>query len=137
MALHACGGAAAEPPAEPLASVAAIRRLVAADLHRNLPAVVRGTVTVSGRFTVVQDGDVALEIDASGIRGPDGRLLGDRDAPQDWPPLGMVVEAEGRVASGGFAPLLRAARLEPIGQAELPSARRSASGSKCRAWCRD
>ena len=124
MALHACGGAAAEPPAEPLASVAAIRRLVAADLHRNLPAVVRGTVTVSGRFTVVQDGDVALEIDASGIRGPDGRLLGDRDAPQDWPPLGMVVEAEGRVASGGFAPLLRAARLEPIGQAELPSARR-------------
>jgi signal transduction histidine kinase len=123
-ALPSFGGAAAKPPPEPLASVAAIRRLVAADLHRDLPAVVRGTVTVSGSFPVIQDDDAALEIDASSIRGPDGRLLGDRDAPQDWPPLGMVVEVEGRVASGGFAPLLRAARLEPIGQADLPPARR-------------
>jgi signal transduction histidine kinase len=96
---------------------------VAADLHRDLPAVVRGTVTVSGSFTVIQDGDAALEIDASGIRGPDGRLLGDRDAPQDWPPLGAVVEAEGRVGSGGFAPLLLATRLEPVGQAALPHPR--------------
>ena len=122
--LPAFGGAAVEPSPEPLTSVAAVRGLVAAELHRDLHAVVRGIVTVSGNFIVIQDGDAALEIDASGIRGPDGRLLGDRDAPQDWPPLGTVVEAEGRVASAGFAPLLRAVRLERIGQADLPPARR-------------
>lgn len=111
-----------EPSAEPLSSVAAVRRLAAADLDRGRAAAVHGTVTVSGRYTVIQDGDSALEIDAAGIRLPDGRLLGDDGAPDDWPPLGAVVEAVGHVGTEGFSPLLRADRLEVIGRAPLPPA---------------
>jgi signal transduction histidine kinase len=117
-------GAAAvtEPPSAALASIAAVRQLTVADLDRGQRAMVRGTVTLSGSYAVIQEGEAALEVDATAIRAPDGRLLGDAAAPQDWPPLGAVVEVEGHVGSNGCAPQVRADTLVVIGQAPLPPA---------------
>ncbi|MCX7429496.1 MAG: hypothetical protein NTY17_00470, partial [Planctomycetia bacterium] len=130
LTMLACRGSAAgieaadsSPPIKPLSSIAAVRQLTIAELDRGPRAQVRGTVTVSGSFTVIQDGDAAIEIDASGIPAPNGRLLGDAAAPQDWPPLGAVVAVEGPTCSNGCAPQLRADSLVVIRQSSLPPAR--------------
>ena len=112
----AAGAARADD--EPLRSIAAVLSLDVAELRRDRPVVVEGTLTFRRSASgVIQDGDDAIFV-AAFRHGTGG-------APHDavdWPmiPLGSRVEVTGFVTPGGYAPTIVASSIRVVEPGALP-----------------
>ncbi|MFN5755657.1 MAG: hypothetical protein ACK48M_02525, partial [Planctomycetia bacterium] len=106
--------AAAPAAREPLRSIATILALSPAEIDKQPDAVVRGVVTANLRPTlVIQEEDSPIF-----VTGP-GHVEADDD-PAPTIERGMIVEIEGRVVAGGYAPTIigRCARI--VGRGPVP-----------------
>lgn len=113
----AAAGAASAAPFAPLRTIAEILTFDAAELGRERPVVVRGTLTFQRDFSaVIQEGDDAIFVSASGVPGHYDSI--------NWPriPLGSVIEVAGVVTPGGYAPSIRASSIREIEPGQLPPA---------------
>lgn len=106
--------AAAPAAREPLRSIAAILALSPAEIDAQPEAVVRGVVTMRiGLSFVIQEGDSPIF-----VTGP-----GHVEADDDSAPTierGMIVEIEGRVVAGGYAPTIIGRRTRVVGRGPVP-----------------
>ena len=110
---------AARATDEPLRSIAAVLSLDAAELRRDRPVVVQGTLTFQRSASgVIQDGDDAIFVAAfrHGTTGAPGEAI-------DWPmiPLGSRVEVTGIVTPGGYAPTIVASSIRILEPGVLPT----------------
>jgi signal transduction histidine kinase len=107
-------------PPEPLRSISDVLDLPIAELDRGRPAVVRGTATfLRSHSLVLQDGDDAIFVARrSESDGSDAAIT------EAWlqVPLGSVVEVDGVVEPGGYAPTIIASDFRVVSQGELPAA---------------
>jgi hypothetical protein len=105
---------------EPLRSISDVLDLPIAELDRDRPAVVRGTATfLRSHSLVLQDGDDAIFVARrSASDGSDAAIT------EAWLqlPLGSVVEVEGVVEPGGYAPTIIASDFRVVSQGVLPAA---------------
>ncbi len=113
-----CFATVARADDAPLRSIAAVLSLDFAELRRDRPVVVRGTLTFQRSASgVIQDGDDAIFIAAfrHGMPGADHKTI-------DWPmiPLGSLVEITGIVTPGGYAPTIEASSIRVIEPGALP-----------------
>jgi signal transduction histidine kinase len=105
---------------EPVRSIAAVLDLPITELSRGRPAVVRGTATfLRSHSLVLQDGEDAIFITRRSTRD-----VTDQALTEAWLkiPLGAVVEVEGIVEPGGYAPTIIASSSRVVSPGELPSA---------------
>jgi signal transduction histidine kinase len=106
--------AAARAAREPLRSIAAILALSPTEIDAQPEAIVRGVVTMRvGRSFVIQEGDSPIWVVAS------GRVEAD-DYPAPTIERGMIVEIEGRVVAGGYAPTIIGRRTRIVGRGPVP-----------------
>jgi signal transduction histidine kinase len=106
------GGRCDEPPLRPIAEVLA---LPVADLAAGVPVRVRGIVVSRRLGMALQDGGVGIWVRGH-VEAGELRESGARRTTQE----GDMVEVEGIVYRGGFAPTIEAARLRILGTAPLP-----------------
>ena len=105
---------------EPLRSISDVLDLPIAELDRDRSAVVRGTATfLRSHSLVLQDGDDAIFV--ARRSESDGS---DAASTEAWLqiPLGSVVEVEGVVEPGGYAPTIIASDFRVVAPGELPAA---------------
>jgi signal transduction histidine kinase len=108
--------AAVSAPAarEPLRSIAAILALSPAEVDAQPEAVVRGVVSIRiGRSFVIQEGDSPIWVVES------GRVEADDGSPPTIE-RGMIVEIEGSVVAGGYAPTIIGRRTRIVGRGPVP-----------------
>jgi len=106
--------AAAPAASEPLRSIAAILALPPAEIDAEPEAVVRGVVTTACTpYFVIEDAGSAMFIAGFGDVEADGTA-----APIIEP--GMILEIEGRVIPGGYAPTLSGRRTRVVGRGPVP-----------------
>ena len=105
---------------EPLRSISDVLDLPIAELDRDRSAVVRGTATfLRSHSLVLQDGDDAIFV--ARRSESDGS---DAASTEAWLqiPLCSVVEVEGVVEPGGYAPTIIASDFRVVAPGELPAA---------------
>jgi signal transduction histidine kinase len=106
--------AAAPAAREPLRSIAAILALSPAEVDAQPEAVVRGVVSIRiGRSFVIQEGDSPIWVVES------GRVEADDGSPPTIE-RGMIVEIEGSVVAGGYAPTIIGRRTRIVGRGPVP-----------------
>jgi signal transduction histidine kinase len=105
--------AGAEPPLRPIPQILA---LPAADLADGVPARVQGVVVLTKPNLVIQEGGAGMWV---GDRAPGGKEL--PDGGRRLLRLGDLIEVAGRVDRGGYAPTIRASRVQIVGDAPLPA----------------
>jgi signal transduction histidine kinase len=106
------GGRCDEPPLRPIAEVLA---LPLADLAAGVPVRVRGIVVSRRLSMAIQDGGVGIWVRGHMEAGE----LRESEALRTTQ-VGDMVEVEGIVYRGGFAPTIEATRLRILGTAPLP-----------------
>lgn len=109
---QAAGGRCDEPPLRPIAEVLA---LPVADLAAGVPVRVRGIVVSQRLGMALQDGGAGIW-----VRGPVDAGEPRESEARRPAQVGDMVEVEGVVRRGGFAPTIEATRLRILGTAPLP-----------------
>ena len=106
--------AAASAAGEPLRSIAAILALSPAEIAAKPEAVVRGVVTSNRIATnVIQDGESPIFVTGFGHVEAD-------EGPAPTIERGMIVEIEGSVVAGGYAPTIIGRRTRIVGRGPVP-----------------
>lgn len=115
-----CFATVARAADEPLRSIADVLSLDVAELRRDRPVIVRGTLTFQRSASgVIQDGDDAIFVAAFRHDMPHAATN-----PIDWPmvPLGSLIEVTGIVTPGGYAPTIVASSIRALEPGTLPAA---------------
>lgn len=114
-----------------LRTIAEMATLPRAELEQGVPARLRGVVTTLRPAACIQDGD--LRIWCAAAPSIDGTFVAEADDGSMVPlEPGMLIEAQGVVMAGAYAPNLRARGLRILGKVPLPQPQPHAVGGLMR-----